>query len=73
MDLNVFYDTDSRSDIPKGNITGEDILNVLPFNNSIDRVIMKGSGIRAVLENFAGNLCPNQTCHPGTFLQAIYI
>ena len=65
----TLHQTSFRSDIPAGNITGEDILNVLPFNNTIDRVVVNGSGLRTVLENFAANLCPNQSCHPGTFLQ----
>ena len=42
---------------------------MLPFNNTVDRVIMNGHGIRTVLENFAANLCPNQSCKAGTFIQ----
>ena len=59
----------SRSDITKGNITGEDILNVLPFGNTVDRVIMTGHGINSILESFAANLCPNKSCNAGTFVQ----
>ena len=58
-----------RSDLEAGNITGEDVLSVLPFANVIDRLVMNGAGIKRVLEGFAAGLCPNQTCYPGTFLQ----
>jgi 2',3'-cyclic-nucleotide 2'-phosphodiesterase (5'-nucleotidase family) len=61
-----------RSDIEIGNITGEDVLSVLPFNNTIDRLVMNGKGIRAVLNNFADGLCPDQSCYPGTFLQVFW-
>ena len=61
-----------RSDIEIGNITGEDVLSVLPFNNTIDRLVMNGKGIRAVLENFAAGLCPDESCFPGTFLQVFW-
>ena len=46
-----------RSDIEAGEITGEDVLAVLPFNNTVDRLVMNGKGIRTVLEI------------PGTFFQ----
>jgi 2',3'-cyclic-nucleotide 2'-phosphodiesterase (5'-nucleotidase family) len=50
-----------RSDIEAGEITGEDVLAVLPFNNTVDRIVMNGTGIRNVLEI------------PGSFLQVIFI
>ena len=58
-----------RSGIDAGNITGEDVFSVLPFNNVVDRVVMNGAGMKTVLEGFAAGLCPDQSCYPGTFLQ----
>ena len=52
-----------RSVLVEGEITGEDIFNILPFNNTIDRVKMTGKDIRAKLEDVIADLCPNQTCY----------
>jgi hypothetical protein len=34
------------------------VLSVLPFNNTVDKLIMTGEQIRNVLENVADGLCP---------------
>jgi 2',3'-cyclic-nucleotide 2'-phosphodiesterase (5'-nucleotidase family) len=52
-----------RSVIIEGDITGEDIFNVLPFNNTIDRVQMTGKAIRSRLENVIKDLCPDKSCY----------
>jgi len=33
---------------------------------------LKGSGLRTVLESFAIKMCPDLSCHPGTFLQVSF-
>jgi len=58
-----------RTDIEKGEITGEDIFGVIPFNNTVDRVVLAGRDIKAVLEYNVAGLCPNQTCEPTVFYQ----
>ena len=57
-----------RAPIIQGNIAGEDIFNVLPFNNTVDRLTMKGKDIRFQLEKAIEDLCPNKTCY-SSFLQ----
>ena len=47
-----------RSTLQVGNLTYEDILYVLPFDNTVDLVTMKGSGIITCLENVAFNIDP---------------
>ena len=39
-----------RSVLVEGDITGEDIFNILPFNNTVDRLRMKGKDIKSCLE-----------------------
>ena len=58
-----------RGTIDPGNITGEDIIQVLPFGNTIDRVTMYGRSIKGIFEAYAKGLCPEQICEPPTFLQ----
>ena len=58
-----------RTDIEKGEITGEDVFGVIPFNNTVDRVVLAGRDIKAVLEWNVAGLCPNQTCEPAEFYQ----
>ncbi len=58
-----------RSSIYVGNITGEDIYNVLPFDNTVDKAIISGLGIKALLEDYASQLCPSGDCYAQTFLQ----
>ena len=58
-----------RSDISPGDITAEDVLSVLPFNNTIDLVQLTGADILEVLEwNIAG-LCPDMICEAAEFYQ----
>merc|ERR1712179_693607 len=45
-----------RSSLAVGNLTYEDVLYVLPFDNTVDFVNMKGSGIRASIENAAAGI-----------------
>ena len=42
-----------RAPFPVGNITYEDVLEVLPFDNSVDLVTMTGAGLKKSLENSA--------------------
>ena len=45
------------------------MLSVLPFNNTVDRVLVTGAAVLQVLEwNLAG-LCPDQSCDPPEFFQ----
>ena len=52
-----------RSVLVEGEITGEDVFNILPFNNTVDRLLMTGKDIRSKLEDVIKDLCPNQTCY----------
>ena len=42
-------------------ITGEDILSVMPYNNTIDKIVLNGSGLRNVLEGFGLKMCPGKS------------
>merc|ERR1712212_1376287 len=71
-DINIAFINDGgiRATVVPGEITGEDLIAVLPFGNTIDRVTMYGRSIRGILEEYAGQLdasCPS--CEPPTFLQ----
>ena len=52
-----------------GEITGEDMYNVLPFENTVDRLTMTGQDVKDVLEGYATGFCANSDCYPGTYLQ----
>jgi 2',3'-cyclic-nucleotide 2'-phosphodiesterase (5'-nucleotidase family) len=52
-----------------GTLTGEDVFYTLSFNYTIDRVVLRGNGLRTLFESMAGNLCPESTCWNGAFLQ----
>ena len=39
---------------------------------SFYRPVIKGSGLKTVLESFAIQMCPDLSCHPGTFLQVSF-
>ena len=58
-----------RTELEKGEITGEDVFSVIPFNNTVDRIVLSGKDIKAVLEYNVASLCPNQTCEPREFYQ----
>merc|ERR1711915_1051237 len=58
-----------RGTIDPGEITGEDVIQVLPFGSTIGRVTMYGKSIKGIFEEYAQGLCPEQTCEPPTFLQ----
>jgi len=66
-DINIAFINDGgiRSTVVPGEITGEDLIAVLPFGNTIDRVTI----IRGLLEEYTGLLCANGSCEPPTFLQ----
>ena len=59
----------TRSDLEAGDTIGEDVLSVMPFNNTVDKLIMSGQQLRRVLETFAAQLCPDASCYPKTFVQ----
>merc|ERR1711892_1373208 len=55
-----------RSSLAVGNLTYEDILFVLPFDNTVDLVTMNGAGIKQCIENAAFNIDPtNVNEYPG--------
>ena len=58
-----------KLDPVQGSITGEDVFNVLPFNNTVDRIEMTGAQLRSVLEDAVSELCPEQACTPTHFYQ----
>merc|ERR1711962_93937 len=70
-DINIGFINDGgiRATVVPGEIIGEDLIAVLPFGNTIDRVTMFGGNIKGLLEEYAANLCANATCEPPTFLQ----
>ena len=69
MQISFINDGGLRSDISAGDISAEDVLSVLPFNNTIDLVQLTGADILGVLEwNIAG-LCPNMSCESAEFYQ----
>ena len=45
-----------RAPFPVGNITYEDVLEVLPFDNTVDYVTMNGTGLKRSLENSAAQI-----------------
>lgn len=47
-----------RGNIGKGEITGEDIFAVLPFNNTVDRVVFSGEGFKEMMEEFVKEMDP---------------
>merc|ERR1719347_1749244 len=55
-----------RSNISVGDIWYDDILYVMPFDNTVDLVTMSGSGIRSTLETAAKNISPDDVYgYPG--------
>ena len=58
-----------RSSLEVGDITGEDVLSVLPFNNTVDKIKIRGADLLYVLEWNVAGLCPEQTCEPVEFYQ----
>ena len=53
----------------KDEVTFEDLLNVFPYENSIDIMELKGSTIRKVLEKSAKLVSPEKLVEGGGFLQ----
>ena len=59
-----------RTDIAAGDITGEDIFMVIPFENAVDLLRMKGSQVKKALEWAAKKLDPaDPNKYPGFGLQ----
>ena len=59
-----------RSALSNGNITTADLLEIFPFENSIDTMELKGITIRQILEKSAGLLTTEQNEDPpGGFIQ----
>ena len=56
-DIAVINEGGIRTDLEEGEITGEDIFNILPFNNTVDRVRLRGDKIRRILEENIADLC----------------
>ena len=52
-----------------GDVTGEDVMSVLPFNNTVDLVQLSGHQILSVLEYNVAGLCPNMSCETVEFYQ----
>ena len=52
-----------------GDITREDIFSVFPFNNTVDKVTMKGKDVKFMLEASVSDLCSDGTCYGSSFLQ----
>ena len=53
----------------QGSVTGEDVYNVLPFNNTVDLIQLTGAQLKDVLEDAVLDFCPDQTCEPEHFYQ----
>jgi len=58
-----------RTGLEKGVVTGEDVFNVLPFNNTVDHGLISGADLLRVLEDGVKGLCPLQICQPNEFYQ----
>jgi len=59
-----------RNAIEKGEITGEDVYYVMPFENTVDKLVLKGSELKKALERAASNLDPDdRDKYPGWGLQ----
>jgi len=58
-----------RSSILEGDIVVEDLWNTMPFGDTFDILIINGTGIRTVLEAYASDLCPDQSCYAESFTQ----
>jgi len=40
-----------RADLPKGKVTREDVLSIFPFGNIVEKIEVKGSTVKALLEH----------------------
>ena len=58
-----------RASIAPGKVIYEDVINVLPFENTINKGKILGSDLRKILEEKYSRLCANQTCFAPTFFQ----
>jgi len=58
-----------RSNIMEGDIVVEDLWNTMPFGDTFDILNINGTGIRTVLEAYASDLCPDQSCYATSFTQ----
>ncbi len=58
-----------RGDLEIGNITYADMLTILPFQNSVDFLQLKGEDLKQLLEESAGKLSPDGKESSGGFLQ----
>ena len=59
--------TNHKDNIYTGNVSLGDILEVLPYRSTIERVEVMGNTLRKVLEHSVSNLNPDDP--PGIFLQ----
>lgn len=58
-----------RGDLEVGNITYADMLTILPFENRVDVLTFKGSGLKEILEDSAASLSSDGKTSSGGFLQ----
>ena len=58
-----------RSDILKGELTYEDVFAIMPWNNTIDRVTMKGYELIEILEDALSILSEDDNSYKDDFLQ----
>lgn len=58
-----------RVDLSPGNITYADVLTVLPFDNSVDWLRLKGSTLRQMFQDSASKLDRDGKYEDGGFLQ----
>ena len=70
MDTTAFINSGAiRTPVLSGDITMADLFQVLPFENSIDLLELKGSTIRQILEISAGLLSHEEDNTNGAFIQ----
>ena len=55
-----------RSAIPEGNVSYNDLITTIPFQNKYDRIVLKGSTLMEVFEHSVGRY---EQGRPGEFLQ----
>lgn len=58
-----------RGSFEIGNITAADALAVLPFENTVDVITLKGRDLKDVFEEMAKRMNPDGTSGNGGFLQ----
>ena len=62
-----------RGAISTGDITVEDVLGILAFNNSVDRIRVAGSDVKRSLEATVDEFCPDQSCEQPRYKCVLFI